>query len=302
MPWIKVDVLFPAHCKTMDIGPIAEALWLRGLCYAGEHLTDGLVPRSFVRRMGDLDGDAEAARLVAAGLWHETDTGWLIHDYLDWQRSRAEADDLRIKRAEAGSRGGKQKASNLLEAKQKASKLPSKPVANVKQKASNVPENLGNPSKPSKTLADKKRGDTEENRERTPPTPQGGEIVVVEVVQPWDLFAAMCTELGRNPADFSETDKKPQLRAAKQLVDAGATPDDIRRMTRWLAGQDWIIKGGGIDMRMLAGQRAKWLLADRPGAPPAAAPPRSPPAPPNVVDRVKQMLTQLQSLPEGEKS
>lgn len=131
MTWVKLDVRFPTHTKTLDVGPVAEALWLRGLCYAGAHLTDGFIPFGFVRRMNDLDGQAEADRLADAGLWETADGGWLIHDYLEYQRSRDDAEDLSIKRAEAGRRGGKQRASKLLEAN--ASKPKQTGEANVKQ-------------------------------------------------------------------------------------------------------------------------------------------------------------------------
>lgn len=146
MTWVKVDARFPTHEKVLDVGPVAEALWLRGLCYAGGHLTDGFVPVAYVRRMGDMDGPAEAARLVAAGLWHPVDGGWRIHDYLTWQRSKTEVEDISAKRAEAGRRGGKQRASNLLDAC----------LANGKQAAS-------------KTQAEKKRKDTDAEETGVPP-------------------------------------------------------------------------------------------------------------------------------------
>jgi hypothetical protein len=115
MTYVKVDDHFPEHPKVLDIGPLAEALWLRGLCYASRNRTDGAIPRGFVVRMHDMDGLDAATMLSSAGLWEQTDTGWRIHDYPDWQRSKAEIEDISAKRSLAGSKGGKQKASNLLE-------------------------------------------------------------------------------------------------------------------------------------------------------------------------------------------
>jgi hypothetical protein len=112
--WVRVDTRFISHPKVLDIGPLGEALWLRGLCYAGSQMTDGFIPASFIKRMGDMKGAAVAQRLVDAGLWVEAENGYHIHDYLEWQRSRDEATDISSKRAEAGRRGGQQKASNLL--------------------------------------------------------------------------------------------------------------------------------------------------------------------------------------------
>jgi hypothetical protein len=124
MNWVRVETRFISHPKVLDIGPLGEALWLRGLCYAGEQLTDGFVPSSFIKRMGDMKGVVIAARLVSAGLWDEEDGGYVIHDFLDWQRSRDEVSETSSKRAVAGRLGGKQRASNLLaKSKQNESKI-----------------------------------------------------------------------------------------------------------------------------------------------------------------------------------
>jgi len=128
--WIRVDTRFTTHPKVIDIGPLGEALWLRGLCYAGEHLTDGFVPAGFIRRMNDLDGVDIAETLVAAGLWTHAPNGYQIHEYLNWQRSREEAAEISEKRAEAGRRGGLQKATNAqATAKQTSSKLLGSPAS-----------------------------------------------------------------------------------------------------------------------------------------------------------------------------
>ncbi len=126
MTYVKVDDHFTEHPKVLEIGPMAECLWLRGLCYAGRNRTDGRVPAGIVRRMGDMDGEATAARLVEVGLWEAEAGGWRMHDYGDWQRSREEIDEISAKRTEAGRRGGKQRASKLLELS----------LANVKQNSS----------------------------------------------------------------------------------------------------------------------------------------------------------------------
>lgn len=153
MAWVKVDTSFATHPKTLQVGPLGEALWLRGLCYAADHLTDGFVPDTFLKRMGDLKATPVAAKLVAVGLWERVEGGYQIHDYLVWQRSRDEVERLSQTRAEAGRLGGNQRASNA--------------QANVKQSASKVS---------SKIQADKNR--EEKNREDTedkPPLPPKGD-------------------------------------------------------------------------------------------------------------------------------
>jgi len=47
------------------------------------------------------------AELTDRGLWEETASGWLIHDFLDWNPSSAEVSAKRASRAEAGRRGGR---------------------------------------------------------------------------------------------------------------------------------------------------------------------------------------------------
>jgi hypothetical protein len=42
---------------------------------------------------------------VDAGVWHEVDGGYELHDYLDWQPSRAQVAAERAARATAGERG-----------------------------------------------------------------------------------------------------------------------------------------------------------------------------------------------------
>jgi hypothetical protein len=132
--YVRVDTKFASHPKVLEIGPLGEALWLRGLCYAGEQMTDGFVPAAFVRRMGDIpDALAVAATLVAAGLWDEAEGGYQVHDYLDWQRGKAEIEQISTARAASGRRGGMQNGS---QAKAKPDQTQSKPEANAKQNES----------------------------------------------------------------------------------------------------------------------------------------------------------------------
>jgi DNA-binding MarR family transcriptional regulator len=91
--------------------------------------------------------------------------------------------------------------------------------------------------------------------------------------QPFDLLAALCDELGADVTTLSSAERKKQLAAAKRLLAAGATPDDVRRETRWLLGQSWV---DGVDLFLIEKQRAKWLLAGKPETartPPAASRP-----------------------------
>lgn len=119
MAWVKVDDGFPDHPKVLVLTLAAQGLWLAGLCYANRHRTDGQLPSAFLRRVGDEAAWAAAEELVAVGLWHETATGWEIHDYADYQSTKDQIEAVAAKRAAAGKRGGqanaKQTRSNLLD-------------------------------------------------------------------------------------------------------------------------------------------------------------------------------------------
>jgi hypothetical protein len=94
MTWVRFDDSVIDHPKVLIAGAAAELLWRRSISWSGKHLTDGLVRREALPVLfGNLSElgvaeDAAVARVVAAGLWEETETGWQIHDYLEYNPSR----------------------------------------------------------------------------------------------------------------------------------------------------------------------------------------------------------------------
>lgn len=74
------------------VGADAVALWLFGLSWARSELTDGAIPREVLPVLHPLCGRpvAEvAAALVASGLWAETEEGWKIAGFEDWNPNGA---------------------------------------------------------------------------------------------------------------------------------------------------------------------------------------------------------------------
>ena len=120
MAWVKVDDNFPDHPKTLVLSLAAQGLWICGLCYASRHMTDGRLPAAFLRRVGDDAAWNAAEELVAVGLWHDNGSGWDIHDYTEYQRTRDQIEAISEARSEAGRRGG------LAKARQAAGNLPAK--------------------------------------------------------------------------------------------------------------------------------------------------------------------------------
>ncbi len=86
MAWVRVHDGAMTHPKIAGLSDKAFRLWIWGLSYAQQHLTDGVitiaaVPSRLVRATDDL---------VRARLWDRDADGILtVHDYLDWNDSRA---------------------------------------------------------------------------------------------------------------------------------------------------------------------------------------------------------------------
>lgn len=122
MSWVKLDDQFFRHPKAVEAGRDGRDLYLAGLCYCASGLTDGVIPIRALRILAadaEIDvADAAASRLLEVGLWEQTVNGYFVHDYHDYNPTRERVQATREARAEAGSRGGKQKYSNLLEAGQ----------------------------------------------------------------------------------------------------------------------------------------------------------------------------------------
>ncbi len=101
MPWFKVDDTLPFHAKIVMAGNPALGLWVRAGAWSSQQLTDGFIPEHIANTLGK---KSEARRLVAVGLWREVcspEQGYVMHDYLDSNPSRA---DVEKERPEARER------------------------------------------------------------------------------------------------------------------------------------------------------------------------------------------------------
>lgn len=96
-PWVKIDDGLPGNRKWQRLSSPACRLWIEALCWAGQHLTDGALPREnaagiafaiALRDGGDGAGwKALVDELVDAGLWEAGPDGWQIHDFLEYNPS-----------------------------------------------------------------------------------------------------------------------------------------------------------------------------------------------------------------------
>lgn len=109
MSWLKIDDGFAEHRKIAGLTDGAFRMHVAGLCYAARNETDGFVPAGLTKVLGG--SQRKAAELISAGVWHlaggetlacasceralETATwsasGWIIHDFLQFNPTAAEA-------------------------------------------------------------------------------------------------------------------------------------------------------------------------------------------------------------------
>ncbi|MEV8042411.1 hypothetical protein AB0P02_01020 [Streptomyces griseoluteus] len=133
MAWVRLSDDFYDHPKFQRVGALGVALWASSLAWSNRNLTDGVVPRAVARRLLDFEDVADTVdaagngvtnatgnpagnpidhaliavvlrtttinALVKAGLWHEHPDGYLIHDYLDYQKSAEQIGAERDKNA-----------------------------------------------------------------------------------------------------------------------------------------------------------------------------------------------------------
>jgi hypothetical protein len=135
LTWIRLDDEMLDNKKIVRVGPLGFALHTAGIIYCAHNLTDGFIPIGRLNALldlsgvvvhgdradgflpwGDFDGDCRdgivplvfdvAKVLVGENLWHDVPLGYQIHDYLDYNPSRAQVlADREAKRA-AGRAGG----------------------------------------------------------------------------------------------------------------------------------------------------------------------------------------------------
>jgi hypothetical protein len=115
MAWLRIDDRVRTHPKIVLVGPAGAWFWFCGICYCREHLTDGFIPKGMLPSLAPGVTGRQAATLAAAlvntRLWHSVDHGYQIHDFLDWNPSKAEVlvqrlSDKDRKRTERGRTDG----------------------------------------------------------------------------------------------------------------------------------------------------------------------------------------------------
>lgn len=95
----RFDEGTPENHKFESAGAAASWLWFASVCYSRRTLSDGFIPRYKVATLvANLKQPYKhAEQLVAAGLWEIVEGGYRIHDYFDWNPTKAQVEDYRRK-------------------------------------------------------------------------------------------------------------------------------------------------------------------------------------------------------------
>jgi hypothetical protein len=127
MPWVKLDDSWYDSPKFIGLEPASIGVWVMCLTYCARHLTDGYFSHQTLLHICPLYEPASIEDLVSRGLLDETNDGWFIHDYLDFQPSAAKVRAERETRQAAGAAGGRA-SSEARQRSNSGTPVPSRPV------------------------------------------------------------------------------------------------------------------------------------------------------------------------------
>src|SRR3970040_2336243 len=153
--WVRFEDLTPDHPKFTQLGnlaPLAGWLWFSATCYCMRYLTDGHISREQLKRLwpfqhigvatggvpglfevgDDIDASLLIDALCASGLLEKNRRGYVVHDFLEDNPSKAQLKELREKKAKAGQAGGIAKAMADAKARATPSGMPPSPPNPIK--------------------------------------------------------------------------------------------------------------------------------------------------------------------------
>lgn len=92
MTHVILDDAMPQNPKIAHLNAGEFALLVESICYSGRHLTDGTLPKSGAKVMRFWT-QTRAKALVTFGLWEQQSDGrFVIHDYDQYQRTKAQVE------------------------------------------------------------------------------------------------------------------------------------------------------------------------------------------------------------------
>jgi len=152
--WARIDDNFFSHPKVRRAGKDAVIFYMAALCHSNCYVTEGFIADDVLELIGiqsfQNDPKPSADKLTECGLFIRVEGGYQIHDFLEYNYSRQQINDIKAKRAEAGRQGGRPAKQN--ESKMKANEKQialqneSKMKANEKQNESHTHTHTHTPS------------------------------------------------------------------------------------------------------------------------------------------------------------
>jgi len=213
-PYITVHHGLPEHPKVVGLSPSAKWSLIELWAYCSRNTSDGRVPKDWAKQLGK----QVLAALEKRGLIESVGDNWYCHDYLQHQKSKAEIEDLKEKRREAGSRGGKQRVANL-QANAQASA-----AAKSKQVSSKVQPDTDTDTKEQQLLA-------ATSSQRVETAARNGHAAR----QPDELFDALVAACRINAAELTNAQRGSVNGALKQLREVGASPEQVKTRAKRFA-------------------------------------------------------------------
>lgn len=111
MAWARIDDNFFSHPKVRKAGKDAVILYMAALCHSNAYMTEGYIADEVLALIGmqafQNQPNKAAEKLVQCGLFIREESGYLIHDFLEYNYSREQIEELKSKRAAAGRLGGR---------------------------------------------------------------------------------------------------------------------------------------------------------------------------------------------------
>ena len=116
MAWARIDDKFLDNPKVRKAGKDATYLYVSGLVYSSNQLTEGYISDEalgLVAYKGFIKNErTHAATLVECELWDRIEGGYQIHDYLEYNPTKEQIEEARAKKAAAGSKGAQARWQN----------------------------------------------------------------------------------------------------------------------------------------------------------------------------------------------
>lgn len=104
--YVRLNAEYPTDDEFIEAGPMPELLYVRALCFCKRKLIDGVISTKQLPAiaMGIPSAKRHAKTLVDVGLWEETDEGWRVIGWLNWNKSAKEVQSDRETRQIASAK------------------------------------------------------------------------------------------------------------------------------------------------------------------------------------------------------